>query len=181
MSKFVDMVDVFFVQNKKEAKNINKKTIPKKKVFGRKILDTSFYAMNSDCVDYESFIEKRKDKDIKYETFIAKHYRRLGYTVWEHGRDKGELDRGIDLIIKKRREIFFIQCKNWDKNLSFLIDDTEMKRLKTEAEQFLEENPLFKKYKIKFRYTLSNNCIDPSTLHYIDKNKEFLEYEIVMM
>ena len=91
-----------------------------------------------------------KEKGNRYEAFIADHYRRLGYVVWEHGKEKGRKDRGIDLIVKKGKEVTFIQCKNWKESTRFKIDHKEVKASRTEAKAFMKENPLFIGYKVKF-------------------------------
>ena len=126
-------------------------------------------------------VETAKEKGDRYEAFVAEHYRKLGYVVWEHGKEKGRLDQGIDLIVKKKEEIFFIQCKNWKENSRFKIDHKEVKASRTEARQFMKKNPLFKNYKIKFRYTLSTNCMHISALRYMDENKALFDYEIIHM
>ncbi len=122
-----------------------------------------------------------KEKGNRYEAFIAEHYRRLGYVVWEHGKEKGRKDRGIDLIVKKGKEITFIQCKNWKENTRFKIDHKEVKASRTEARAFMKENPLFIGYKVKFRYTLSSNCIHSSAIKYIEETKGLFDYEILPM
>ena len=122
-----------------------------------------------------------KEKGNLYEEFIADHYRRLGYVVWEHGKDKGRKDRGIDLIVKKGKEITFIQCKNWRENTRFQIDHKEVKASRTEARAFMKDNPLFIGYKVKFRYTLSSNCIHPSAIKYIEETNGLFDYEILPM
>lgn len=122
-----------------------------------------------------------KEKGDRYEAFIAEYYKELGYFVWEHGKEKGRIDRGIDLIVKKKKEIIFIQCKNWKENSSFQIDHKEVKASRTEARAFMKDNPLFKGYEMKFRYTLSNNCMHPSALKYIEETKGLFDYEVVVM
>lgn len=46
-----------------------------------------------------------------FERYIAEMYRQKGYSVEETGL--GGADGGIDLIVKKKREMFLVQCKNW--------------------------------------------------------------------
>ena len=121
------------------------------------------------------------EKGEEYEAYIAEHYRRMGYFVWEHGKEKGRLDQGIDLIVKKDKEIIFIQCKNWNENNKFKIDHVRVKASRAEARQFMLNNPLFKGYKNKFRYTLSSNCIAPSAIKYIEETNGLFDYEIIEM
>lgn len=122
-----------------------------------------------------------KEKGNRYEEFIAQHYRGLGYFVWEHGKEKGRKDQGIDLIVKKNKEIIFIQCKNWKENTRFQIDHKEVKASRTEARAFMKENPLFIGYQMKFRYTLSGDFIHPSAIKYIEETKGLFDYEILRM
>lgn len=122
-----------------------------------------------------------KEKGDRYEEFIAQHYRGLGYFVWEHGKEKGRKDRGIDLIVKKNKEIIFIQCKNWKENTRFKIDHKEIKASRTEAREFMKDNPLFIGYKTILRYTLSGNFIHPSAIKYIEENSKILDYEVLRM
>lgn len=123
----------------------------------------------------------KKEKGDKYEKYITEHYRRLGYFVWEHGKEKGRLDQGIDLIVKKDKEIIFIQCKNWRENTRFKIDHVRVKASRAEARQFMLSNPLFKGYDNKFRYTLSNDCMHPSAIKYINETNGLFDYEVIGM
>jgi len=125
--------------------------------------------------------KSKKEKGEEYEAYIAKHYKSQGYVIWEHGKEKGRLDQGIDLIVKKNKEIIFIQCKNWNENTRFKIDHVRVKASRAEARQFMIDNPLFKGYKNKFRYTLSSNCIAPSAIKYIEETNGLFDYEIIEM
>ena len=129
--------------------------------------------------NFKSKKETLKEKGDHYERYIAEYYERLGYYVWEHGKEKGKLDQGIDLIVKKKKEIIFIQCKNWNENTRFKIDHKEIKASRTEARAFMKENPLFIGYKMKFRFTISSNCIHMSAIKYIEENSELFDYEII--
>jgi len=121
------------------------------------------------------------EKGYLYEEYIAEHYRRLGYFVWEHGKEKGRLDQGIDLIVKKDKEIIFIQCKNWKENSKFKIDHVRVKASRTEAREFMLLNPPFKGYDNKFRYTISSDCMHPSAVKYIEEMNGLFDYEIIEM
>ena len=125
--------------------------------------------------------KSNKEKGEEYESFISEYYKNKGYFVWEHGKEKGRLDQGIDLIVKKDKEIIFIQCKNWNENTKFKIDHVRVKASRAEARQFMLNNPLFKGYKNKFRYTLSSNCIAPSAIKYIEETNGLFDYEIIEM
>jgi len=122
-----------------------------------------------------------EEKGYLYEAYIAEHYKNMGYFVWEHGKEKGRLDQGIDLIVKKDKEIIFIQCKNWKQNTRFKIDHVRVKASRAEARQFMLDNPLFKGYDNKFRYTLSNDCMHLSALKYIEETNGLFDYEVIEM
>ena len=118
---------------------------------------------------------------MQYEAFIAEHYKKMGCFVWEHGKEKGRKDKGIDLIVKDKEEIIFIQCKNWKENTRFKIDHKEVKATRMEASDFIKENPIFQTYKNKIRYTLSGDFIHASAVKYIEEHSEILDYEVVRM
>ena len=56
---------------------------------------------------------RQKGKD--YETFITDYFRQRGYQTKEHGLIHGRKDKGIDVIIKKDKEITLIQCKKLER------------------------------------------------------------------
>ena len=112
---------------------------------------------------------------------MAKHYKKLGYFVWEHGKEKGKLDKSIDLIVKKEQELIFIQCKNWNEKGRFKIDHKEVKSTRMDATDFIEENPIFKGYNFKLRYTLSGEILHPSAFKYIEEHNNILDYEVLPM
>ena len=60
-------------------------------------------------------IKERQKIGQEYEKYVARHFRRKGYTVSLNGVKKGFDDEGIDLICTKDGEILLIQCKNWAK------------------------------------------------------------------
>jgi len=264
MSKFIDILDIFFEDKKKDSQKIKKIVKSQRNTSVSKTLDAAFYSMSSDAPTYKTAtelakhfditaselnnifsqlkwatkeqkwwlvtklgtkqggkqsynarskikyilwevqiksnqelistvnafkatkrvmkkVETTKEKGTKYEAFVAEYYRKKGYVVWEHGKEKGKLDQGIDLIVKKKKEILFIQCKNWKENSRFKIDHKELKASRTEAREFMKKNPLFKNYQIKFRYTLSSNCMHLSALMYMQENKELFDYEVIGM
>jgi len=133
----------------------------------------------------EPKVQKRissQEKIIKgtiYEEFIALIYKANGYTIWEHGKDKGVLDGGIDLIVKKERIIILIQCKNWNEKGKFTIDHKDIKAFRSEGRDFLEKNEIFKGYDLHLKYILSGNFIHKSAIYHIEKCNENVSYEII--
>ncbi len=123
--------------------------------------------------------QDKKTRGAIYEAYIAEHYRDLGYSVTEHGKENGLKDDGIDLIAKKDNEVILIQCKDWNENNSHKIDHKDIKVLRVDTYDFLEKHPVFKTYKIKMRYTLSGNFIATSAKKHMDACKDDISYEII--
>ncbi len=123
--------------------------------------------------------QEKKTRAVLYTEYIADHYRELGYSVTEQRKENNVENNGIDLIVKKDDEVIFIQCKEWNKNNLHKIGDKEIKILRIDTYDFLEQNPTFKTYKIKMRYILSENFIDTSAITYIDKCKDDISYEVI--
>lgn len=130
----------------------------------------------------ESTKKTYQDKKIRgdeYEEYIAEHYKKLGCHVIEHGKEKGVKDGGIDLIAKLGNEVILIQCKDWNENNSHKIDHKDIKVLRTDANDFLEKNPIYKNCEIKLRYTLSGNFLHKSAEKHMEECKEDISYEII--
>jgi len=117
-----------------------------------------------------------------YEDFIANHYRELGYTVTENGKENGCKDGGIDLIAKKDKEAILIQCKDWDKNGKWKIRQKNILEFRSRARDFVEANPKLKSYLLTARYTISEEFIDISAIKHIEeiqKKGKRVDYEII--
>ncbi len=173
----------------KKARILKPKPIEKK--------ERSSYMDFLDEVVYELFSKNKKlikrnfkestktsyqDKKIRgdeYEEYIAEHYRTQGCHVIEHGKEKGVKDGGIDLIAKLGNEVILIQCKDWNENNSHKIDHKDIKVLRTDANDFLEKNPIYKNYEIKLRYTLSGDFLHKSAEKYMEECKEDISCEII--
>ena len=114
-----------------------------------------------------------------YEEHVAKHYEQLGYYVWEHGKDKGRKDHGIDLIAKKDKEIIFMQCKNWDKSTSYKIDHKDLKSTRQDVRDYIDKNPIFQHYTQRVVYVLSNDVLHKSAHYYLEEHQESIECQII--
>lgn len=167
-------------QQKDESKNYS---LPKSKkariVYGK----PKQKSISDDFLDNSPkkiFKEKtKKDRGDEYEAYIAKYYRRLGYFVIEHGKEKGLKDGGIDLIAEKDNKVILIQCKDWNENNSHKIDHKDIKVLRIDANDFLEKNTKYENYKIKLRYTLSGNFLHKSAERHMEECREDIDYEII--
>jgi len=128
-----------------------------------------------------SYKEKIK-KGALYEEYIALIYKANGYTIWEHGKDKGIKDMGIDLIVKKDKKIILIQCKNWNEEGKYKIDHKDIKVFRTEGRDFINKNEIFINYELHLKYIISGDFMHPSAIHHIEEcnqeNKN-VSYEII--
>jgi len=130
-----------------------------------------------------SYAEKIK-KGKEYEEYIANFFREQGYTVWEHGKEKGRKDNSIDLVIKKERFIYFTQCKNWE---SWKIGHKEVKATRTDIREYLKEHKdiwnIIKNfnYTSKILYITAKECLTKGAYKYIEENKDIIEYKVIAM
>jgi len=122
--------------------------------------------------------KEKKDKGDSYEDYIAEYFRNLGHTVWEHGKEKGVNDGGLDLFIKDGRTIYFVQCKNWD---SWKINLDKVQAIQTKMRNILIQKPqwakLMKDYEKKIMYVAPKDCLTKGAYKYIQDNKHILEFK----
>lgn len=122
----------------------------------------------------------KKEKGDKYEAYVAEHYRKQGYTVWEHGKEKGDKDGGIDLFVKKGKEALFIQCKDWK---NYKINDKIVKATQTDVRNYMLENPtltsLLAECEKRIIYVTSRECLTKGAYTYIEKNSHIIGYEVI--
>ena len=124
-----------------------------------------------------------KEKGDEYEKYIANFFREQGYYVWEHGKEKGMKDMSIDLIVKKEKFIYFVQCKNWEK---WKITHKEIKATRTDVRDFLEKKnnmlwELIKNYESKILYITPKECLTKGAYTYIKENNNIVEYQVIPM
>ncbi|MCW8895184.1 MAG: restriction endonuclease [Sulfurimonas sp.] len=124
--------------------------------------------------------KEKKEKGDNYEEYIANFFKKNGYYVWEHGKEKGVKDNSIDLLIKKENYIYFVQCKNWEK---WKINHKEVKATRTDIREYLQKNKEFfniiKSYEQKILYVTSKECLTAGAYKYIEENNEILEYKVI--
>jgi Holliday junction resolvase-like predicted endonuclease len=128
--------------------------------------------------------KEKIEKGELYEEFIAMVYKLHGFTIWEHGKDKGVLDKGIDLIVKKDKKIILIQCKNWNEKGKYQITHKDIKAFRMEGLDFIEKNQIFQDYELHFKYILSSNFIHSSAIHHIQEchdDGKNVSYQIIEM
>ncbi|MBD3808771.1 MAG: restriction endonuclease [Epsilonproteobacteria bacterium] len=126
--------------------------------------------------------QEKEEKGKAYEEYIANFFREQGYYVWEHGKEKGRKDKSIDLLVKKGKYIYFVQCKNWE---NWKIDHKEVKATRTDIREYLEEKKelwqLIKDYQSKILYVTPKACLTKAAYTYIKENNEIVEYQIIPM
>lgn len=141
---------------------------------------------------YDSFYKKdnkktlskqeKKAKGDMYEAYIADFFKEKGYYVWEHGKEKGRKDGGIDLFIKKGKQAYFIQCKNWE---TWKINDKIVKATQTDVRNYMIENEsltnLLTDCKKKILYITSKECLTKGAYRYIQENNNIIEYKVIPM
>ena len=125
--------------------------------------------------------KEKKEKGDLYEAYISKYFKDLGYTIAEHGKDNGVKDNGIDLIAKKGKEIYFIQCKNWSLSNGKKIKDKDLKATQTDARDYLKKNILYINlgYVMKILYVCSENIYHPSATYYARENKDIYKLKVI--
>jgi Holliday junction resolvase-like predicted endonuclease len=121
--------------------------------------------------------EEKQKKGTDYEAYIAEHYRSLGYEVIERGKKLGLKDGGIDLIAKNHKEAIMIQCKNWNAENKYKIDQKDIGDFIGKVSLFLAKNPEYKNYNIKRILTVAEPILDKSALAIINENREMVRYE----
>ena len=120
----------------------------------------------------------RKGRD--YELFITDYFRKQGYQIKPFGILNGRKDKGIDVIIKKEKEITLIQCKNWKADSSYKIKHKHLKEFIGNTTAFLENNKeKAEGYIIKRMFVTSNDVLDNSARHFLSDNNSILEHKVI--
>jgi Holliday junction resolvase-like predicted endonuclease len=116
-------------------------------------------------------------KGAMYEEYVADYFRNNGHTVWEHGKEKGVKDGGMDLFVKDGRNIYFVQCKNWE---NWKINLDKVQAIQTKIRNILKEKPqwfqLMKDYNMKIMYVAPKDCLTKGAYRYIKENNNILEF-----
>jgi hypothetical protein len=150
--------------------------------YNKELIDTiNIYKSKSSTENY-LLAEKKKQKGDRYEEYVASYFRSIDYYVWEHGKEKGVRDGGIDLFIKRGEEAFFVQCKNWE---TWKVDDKTIKATQTDVRNYMYQNPILTKLlngkKKKILYVTSKECLTKGAYRYIKENREIIEYQVIPM
>ncbi len=137
------------------------------------------------------FLLKHRKKPISniekgsiYEEYIAKYYRKKKYIVWEHGKEMGRADLGIDLVAIKDNDVILIQCKNWSIHHKYKIRTRDIKAFRTDGRDFLDINPEYKNSNLSLEFILSGEFIDEGAKVYINvikKRGKRVDYKIMKL
>ena len=120
-----------------------------------------------------------KQKGDEYEDYICKHFEEQGYLTVPHGKHNGVKDQGIDIILKKEKEILFIQCKHWNEKNKYKIDHKEIQYVRMNVRDYMEKNKVFGMYNWKILYITSENILDGSANYKIREHSEEIEHKVI--
>jgi len=131
--------------------------------------------------NYGEFKKELKAKGDEYEKYVSGYFRGQGYTIAEHGLDNGKKDYGIDLIVKREKEIIFIQCKNWKVSDEHKIDHRHIKEFIGNCTTYIEKNPMFQMCTIKRYFAISDEIMDYTAERFISQNPQSIQKLILKM
>ena len=134
---------------------------------------------NSSSLNRKQMYKDNIKKGKEYELFIIDYFKKQGYQIKPFGILYGKNDKGIDVIIKKNKEITLIQCRNWKKDSSYKIKHKHLKEFLGNTTAFLDNNKeKAEGYIIKRMYITSNDVLDNSAKHFL-KNNSILEHRVI--
>ena len=108
----------------------------------------------------QALVRLKEIHNYDYTTFVANQYRAESLTVWEYSKEKNLVNYPLNLVIKKERDILFIQCRSNMGRVS-LENLMEFKNIGT---TFIEQYPLFEKYNILYLYICSEDSFSDEAL-----------------
>ena len=115
------------------------------------------------------FLNERENSP-EYRKYVSGIYKSRGFSVWEYSQE----DRSLNLILKKRKDIFLATCRDDNKNISL----EEVKEFEEEMRLFLQEYKIFNGYNIKLRYIISGFFLEEEAFSYI-KESEIIDFDII--
>ena len=119
-------------------------------------------------------ITSHEDEKI-FREHVVEFYQNQNYTVWNHTDATGENDKGINLIVKKDRDIILIHCHLATSNIS----TNDLKEFEKQRDKFISENPIFEDYTITLRYSLTGFFLTENAFWYIHEHTKIISYEII--
>jgi len=131
----------------------------------------------------ESTFAKKPFVGNEYEDYLSERFKKLGYSIWEHSKDENMKHLAINIIAKNKKELLLIQCKEWDNKDKEKLSIDSIKAFRTDANDFVELNPLFQNYKLKLLLILSKDMIQESAKAYIEdlkKREKQIDYQVIL-
>jgi hypothetical protein len=129
--------------------------------------------LNKLIITINKFLDIKENSDT-YKSFVAREYKKMGYTVWEYSKDNKKNNQ-FDLLLKKKKDIILVKCK--DDNINIGIRD--IYQFIEETQEFIQKNEIFNQYNIKLRYTMSSLLLKEDAYEYIQDNPKKMDYNII--
>ena len=121
-----------------------------------------------------------KCKGSNYKEHVCKYFENLGYKTVKYGKIHGPKDKDIDLMLKKGKEFIFVQCKDLDIKNKYRIDSKEIQYTRMNVRDYIENTKaLFDMYEWKIFYITSDNILDKSAEHKINRHREEIEHQVI--
>ena len=149
----------FFILENKKIQSITKLTNANKKL-------------------YQSILTKKDRRDY-YEACVCNHFREMGYLTVPYRKENGVKNQGIDIILKKDKEILFIQCRDLNIKSNDKTDSKEIQYTRMNVRDYMERNKVFSMYKWKILYVTPDNTLDISAEHKLNEYNEEIEHRVI--
>jgi hypothetical protein len=120
-------------------------------------------------------LERLKEiQNADYTSFVANENRAKSWIVWEYSKEKNLSQYPLNLVVKREKDVVFIQCRS---NMKEVTMDNLMEFQKV-GEEFIVQYPPFRHYSIFYHYSCSEHRFTDEALKYIE-SKEAFSYEIL--
>ena len=170
-----ERIDSIKKKNEEHQTKINEKINENQKAHKKAVFEKNRKTRAKE--HYKNSAKKGKD----YELYITDYFNQLGYKTKPFGILNGRKDKGVDVIIKKDKEITLIQCKNWKADSKYKITHTHLKEFLGNTTAFLENNKeKAEGYTIKKMFITSNDILDNSARHFLNENS-IVEHKVIPM
>jgi hypothetical protein len=134
-----------------------------------------FKSTSLDSINFLSHETTTLEEEKVFREHVADFYKNKDYKVWNHTDDTGENDKGINIIVKKNRDIILIHCHLSTTN----ITTNDLKEFEKQRDKFILEHPLFEGYDITLRYSLTGFFLTEDAFWYIHEHTKVISYEII--
>lgn len=163
---------------------LNKQTKQKYVMWDSKILENiEFKNMITNLKNKPTMTNKEKGD--MYEAYVANFFREKGYYVYEHGKEKGVKDGGMDLFVKMGKFVYFVQCRDWEKwdKKEWQINQDTVLAAQKKIENLLQKEDtlrnIISECQQKILYVTSKDILDAGAKKYIKEYNEIIEHHII--